>query len=76
MDAAVACQVVTAADYAGVREFYVQILVPQVGVGIKVDYVHIGVLTEYLAEGSKGYQMLSSYHEGDLTVGQNHGCSL
>ena len=43
---------------------------------IKVDDMYIRVLLEHLAEGTQSYQMLTSYHEGNLAIGKNGSGTL
>ena len=62
MNAAVANQIVAAADDAGVRQTDAQILVAKVGVGVEMDDVHVGVHLQNFAESAQSDKVLAANH--------------
>ena len=52
-------------------EGIVQVLVPQIGVGIKVDDMDIRISLCNSPEGSQRYQMFPAQQEGQLSSVQN-----
>ncbi len=60
MDAAVAQNVVAAADHAGVTELRAEVVVAQIGVGVEVDDVQIGVFLCSRPDRAEGDQMLAA----------------
>lgn len=71
VDASVADEVMAAAQDTGVAELCAQIVVPQVGVGIKVDDVEVGVLFHHGPHGTQRDQMLAAQQERELAVVQD-----
>ena len=75
MDAAVPYQLVAAAQHTGVAELCAQIVVPQVGVGVKVDDVQVGVFLHRSPHRAQGDQMLAAQQQRELAVLQNFLCA-
>ena len=71
VDAPVADEVMAAAQDTGVAELCAQIVVPQVGVGIKVDDVEVGVFFHHGPHGTQRDQMLAAQQERELAVVQD-----
>ena len=74
MPAAVAHQLVAAAQHAGVAQGCPQVVVPQVGVGVKVDDVQVRVLFHGRLHRTQGHQVLAPQQQGELAVLQNFLC--
>ena len=68
VDASVADEVMAAAQDTGVAELCAQIVVPQVGMGIKVDDVEVGVFFHHGPHGTQRDQMLAAQQERELAV--------
>ena len=64
-------QVVAAPHDAGVAELGAQVVVPQVGVGVKVDDVQFGVAGGHGPHGAQGDQVLPAQQQRELPVPQN-----
>ena len=71
VDASVSQQVVAAADDAGMAEFRAQVVVPQVGMGVKVDDMYVGPAPLDGPAAAQGHQMLASKQHRQLACGQN-----
>ena len=63
---AVAHKLPAAAQHTGVGELHPQVVVPQIGVGVKVEDVDIRVLGEGRPEGPQRHQVLATQQEGPL----------
>ena len=76
VDSAVAHQLVAAAQHAGMAQLCAQIVVPQVGMGIKMDDLQIRVLLHSGTHSAQGHQVLAPQQKGELAVLQNGGGPL
>ena len=74
MDAAVPYQLVAAAQHTGMAELRPQVVVPEVGVGVKVDDVQVRVLFHRRLHRPQGHQVLAPQQQGELAVLQNFLC--
>ena len=68
VDAPVTDQIMAAAQHTGVAQLRAQIVVPQVGMGIKVDDVEVGVFFHHGPHGTQRDQMLAAQQERELAV--------
>jgi len=75
MDAAVPYQLVAAAQHTGVAELGPQVVVPEVGVGVKVDDVQVRVLFHRRLHRTQGHQVLAAQQQRELAVLQNFLCA-
>ncbi len=66
MDVAVAHELVAAAQHTGVAELRTEIVVPQVGVGVEVDDVEVGVFLRHGLHRTQRDQMLAAQQERNL----------
>ena len=73
MDAAVAHQLMAAAQHAGVAQLCTKVVVPQVGVGVEVDDVEVRVLLYRSPHGPQRDQMFAAQQQRELAVCQNLG---
>ena len=71
VDAAVAHDLVAAAQHTGVAQLRTEIVVPQVGVGVEVDDVEAGVFLRYGPHSAQRHQMLAAQQEGQFAVLQD-----
>ena len=69
-------KLVAAAHYAGVGIFHTQIVVPKIGVGIKLYNVKVVVFFVYRPDRSQSDKMLAPKHKGTLAVRKNFGGSV
>ena len=60
-----------AAEDTGVAELGTQIIVPKIGVGVKVDDVEVRVFLHGSPHGTQRDQMLTAQQQGELAVLQN-----
>ena len=74
MDTAIPYQLVAAAQHTGVAELRAQIVVPQVGMGIEVDDVQVGVFLHRSPHRAQRDQMLAAQQQRELAVLQNFLC--
>ena len=68
VDVSVAHQLMAAAQHAGVAQLCTKVVVPQVGVGIKVDDVEAWVFLHGSPHGTQRDQMLAAQQERELAV--------
>ena len=74
MDAAIPYQLVAAAQHTGVAELRAQIVVPQVGVGVKMHDMQIRVFLHRSPHSAQRDQMLAAQQQRELAVLQNLLC--
>ena len=75
MDAAVAHQLMAAAQHAGVAQLCTKVVVPQVGVGIKVHDVQIRIFLHSSLHGTQRHQMFTAQQQRELAVLQDLLCA-
>ena len=61
----------TAAQHAGVAQLCAEVIVPQIGVGVKMDDVQIGIFAHGCAHGTQGHEMLAAEQKRQLAVPQD-----
>ena len=71
VDAAIAQQVVAAAQHAGVAELGPEIILPQIGVGVKVDDVQLGIPRRHRPHRPQRDQVLAAQQQRQLAVPQD-----
>ena len=73
VDAPVTDQIMAAAQHTGVAQLRAEVIIPQVGVGVKMDDVQIGIFAHGCAHGTQGHKMLAAEQQRQLAVPQDLG---
>ena len=84
MDTPVANQIVAAAQHAGVAELCAEVIVPQIGVGVKMHNVQIRILAHRRTHCAQGDKVFPAQQQRQFAVAQNlrrtgfniHECAL
>ena len=71
VDASVADQIMAAAQHAGVAQLRAEVIVPQIGVGVKMYDMQIGIFAHRRAHRAQRDKVLAAQQKRQLSVAQN-----
>ena len=71
VDAAIAEEVMAAAEHTGVAQMRAEVVVPQVGMGIEVNDLEIRILRSDRAYSTERYEVLTAEQQWELFVLQD-----
>ena len=71
VDAPVADQIMAAAQHAGVAQLRAEVIVPQIGVSVKMYDMQIGIFAHRRAHRAQRDKVLATQQQRQLSVAQN-----